>query len=146
LLPKLQRTLGSAATGSEPEAGKQGKIATAAKPAAVSKGGKDLAANKPKITIPMNKVLVNVSGSMGTRYLLVTMTLVGTSPDFKGKIENNRDQLTDLAAGTLASKTISDLEKPGARNLIRSELTSVFNNALGDGTIQDIYLTEFAIQ
>ena len=44
------------------------------------------------------------------------------------------------------TKTIADLEKPGARNIIRSELLTVFNNALGGPVIQDIYITEQAIQ
>ena len=42
--------------------------------------------------------------------------------------------------------TIADLEKPEARTVVRSELQTVFNNALGAGTVQDVYLTEFAIQ
>jgi flagellar basal body-associated protein FliL len=41
---------------------------------------------------------------------------------------------------------MADLEKPGVRNLIRAELISGFNNILGANMVQDIYLTEFAIQ
>ena len=32
---------------------------------------------KPKVTVPMNKILVNVAGTMGTRYLMTSITLVG---------------------------------------------------------------------
>ncbi len=99
-----------------------------------------------KINIPFGKVLVNISGSQGTRYLLTTFTLAGSGADFKTKVEENKDHLVDLASGTLSTKTIADLEKPGMRNLIRSELISVFNNALGKGVVQEIYFTEFAIQ
>ena len=66
--------------------------------------------------------------------------------NFKSKIEDNKDQLMDLANSTLSSKTIADLEKPGARNVIRAELTTVFNNALGGSAVQEIYITELAIQ
>ena len=52
----------------------------------------------------------------------------------------------DLATGALSSKTISDLEKPGARNVIRAELMTVINNALGGPAVQEIYITEMAIQ
>ena len=52
----------------------------------------------------------------------------------------------DLATGTLSGKTISDLEKPGARNEIRTELQTVFNTALGGPLVQEIYITELAIQ
>src|SRR5580765_1925585 len=100
-----------------------------------------------KILASLSKnVMVNVNGSMGTRYLVAGLTLVGTRPDFKEKITKNDDQLRDLVAGILTTKTIHDLEKPGARNLIRSELILVLNNVLWSGVIQEIYITDFAIQ
>jgi flagellar FliL protein len=101
---------------------------------------------KPKVTYPMNKILVNVAGTMGTRYLMTSVTLVGADESFKTRIDQNKDQLLDLANGSLSTKSISDLEKPGARNVIRSELMTVFNNALGGPVIKEIYITELAIQ
>jgi flagellar FliL protein len=91
-------------------------------------------------------MLVNVAGTMGTRYLMTSVTLAGSTSDFAAKINDSKDQLMDLATGVLSSKTISDLEKPGARNVIRAELMTVFNNALGGPVIQEIYITEMAIQ
>lgn len=108
--------------------------------------GKDGAKGKKKQNYQISKLIVNVAGSMGTRYLMTSATLVGTKPDFKDLIEENKDQLLDLTIGVLSTKTINDLEKPGARNQIRSELISVYNNALGSGLVQEIYFTEFAIQ
>lgn len=99
-----------------------------------------------KIKIPMSKILVNVAGTMGTRYLMTSLTLVGADPNFKGKIDENKDELMDLATSTLSTKTISDLEKPGARNVIRAELITIFNNALGGPLVKEIYITELAIQ
>jgi flagellar FliL protein len=103
-------------------------------------------AGKKKQSAPISKVIVNVAGSMGTRYLMTSFTLVGTANDFKSTIEETKDQLLDLANTAMASKTIGDLEKPGARNQIRSELISIFNNALGGNLVQEIYFTEFAVQ
>jgi flagellar basal body-associated protein FliL len=76
----------------------------------------------------------------------MNVTLVGTGADFKDRISKNQAQLQDLANGTLMTKTITDLEKPDSRNIIRSELLTVFNNALGGPVIQEIYITEQAIQ
>lgn len=101
---------------------------------------------KKKQSVPITKVIVNVAGSQGGRYLMTSFTLAGTNPEFKTVIEDNKDQLLDLANTALASKTINDLEKPGARNQIRAELISIFNNALGGGMVQEIYFTEFAVQ
>lgn len=99
-----------------------------------------------KQTVPISKVIVNVAGSMGSRYLMTSFTLSGTHKEFKTVIEENKDQLLDLANTAMASKTISDLEKPGARNQLRAELISIFNNALGGTLVQEIYFTEFAVQ
>ena len=130
LVPRLQKGLGATVAAAAENGGTTTATAAAAR----------------KETVPMNKLLVNVAGTMGSRYLLVSLALAGGEADFKGKIQDAEPQLRDMACGVLATKTIADLEKPGARNLIRSELLSGFNNILGGPVVQDIYLTEFAIQ
>lgn len=149
ILPKIERAVGApagesaaahASTATEP--GKTAGHGTAKD----GKDGKDGKVGKEKQTFSLNKMIVNVAGTMGTRYLISSVTLVGSTPDFKVRAEEKRDQLLDLAASTLCSKTISEIEKPGSRNQIRTELLTVFNTALGDGAVQELYLTEFAIQ
>ena len=100
-----------------------------------------------KVTVPLgDKVLVNVAGTAGTRYLVAKIALVGKKADLKLKVEENDPQLRDSAASILAIKTIGDLEKPGMRNIIRAELIAAFNDILGKEFVTDIYLTEFAVQ
>jgi flagellar basal body-associated protein FliL len=118
---------------------------TKEKPAS-GKAEKGKTQNGKHTLAPLGKVLVNIAGSMGSRYLMANLTLVGDAPDLTERVESNKDQLMDLASGVLYSKSISDLEQPGARNLIRNELRMVFNNALGEGVVQEIYITEFVIQ
>ena len=139
LLPKLQKGLSTADAGATPSVGKE-----SVGPAKAN--AREPASAKPKTKVQLSKIVVNVSGSQGTRLLLTSLTLAGAAAEFKTRIEENVDQLRDLASGILSSKTISDLEKPEARNLIRAELLSQFNSALGSGTVQEIYITEFAIQ
>ncbi len=129
LLPRLQKGLGitpavSEASGSTDKEHSDGK----------------------RVSVTMNKLLVNVAGTMGARYLLVSVSVVSSDAKFKEKMEAHDPELRDMAMGTLATKTLADLEKPGARNLIRTELISGFNNILGEAMVQEIYLTEFAIQ
>ncbi|HUA39693.1 MAG TPA: flagellar basal body-associated FliL family protein [Candidatus Sulfopaludibacter sp.] len=130
LLPQIRQGLG---------------ITAPLKLAAESKSKKENSKAKP-ITVTMSKILVNVAGTMGARYLLVSLAAAGTDVDFKDKMQANDAQLRDIAGSTLSTKTLADLEKPGERNLIRNELITGFNNILGDSTVQDIYFTEFAIQ
>lgn len=128
LLPKLKKELGITA------------------PAAAEAHGGTRAENVRKESVTMSKLLVNVAGTLGGRYLLVSLSVVGADPKFKEKMQEHDPQLRDMAMGTLSTKTLNDLEKPGARNLIRAELISGFNNILGSPAVQEIYLTEFAIQ
>ena len=118
------------------------------KPAVDAANGKPKsAADAKKMSVPFNKLLVNIAGTMGSRYLLVSVTVVGTGGEaFKTKMQENDAELRDMAMGALANKTLADLEKPGARNLIRTELINGFNNVLGDNSVQEIYITEFGIQ
>jgi len=127
IVPELQTSLGikPAADGSKSKTGPDAK----------------------KVSVPLNKLLVNIAGTMGQRYLLVSVTVVGTGGDtFKTKMTDNDAELRDMAMGALATKTLADLEKPGSRNLIRTELINGFNNILGDNAVQEIYITEFGIQ
>lgn len=141
ILPRMTRALSNANASLPAEPASSSSSA-----ASSSDSDKSGTPGNVKVTVPLNKLLVNVAGTMGTRYLMTSVTLVGNTADFKDKIENNKDQLMDLATGALSSKTIADLEKPGARNVIRSELLTVLNNALGGPVIQEIYITELAIQ
>jgi flagellar protein FliL len=130
IVPQLQKSLGI----KEPaESGSGGK----AKPSGDAK----------KVSVPFNKLLVNIAGTMGSRYLLVSVTVVGTGGDaFKAKVTENEPALRDMAMTALSNKTLADLEKPGARNLIRTELINGFNNVLADNSVQELFITEFGIQ
>jgi len=154
ILPKMKAATGSGTASAEQAAEAEGTEAHGesgpeAAGAAESHGGstsQGSASAKGKVSVRLDKVVVNVAGTMGTRFLMASVTLVGSGKDFKNTIEANQDQLMDLATSTLSSKTIQDLEKPGARNLIKTELISVINNALGESIVKEIYIPEMAIQ
>ncbi len=130
IVPQLQKSLGIKET-AEKGAGEKSKKNSDAK----------------KINVPFNKLLVNIAGTMGQRYLLVSLSLASTGgEEFKTKLTEFDAPLRDMAMGVLSTKTLADLEKPGARNLIRTELINGFNNILGDNSISEIYITEFGIQ
>ncbi len=144
LIPKLRKELGltdapaAAATAAAPAEAGAAPAATHGAEGAATTGGKE--------SVPMTKLLVNVAGTMGSRFLMTSLTLVGGGADFRKKVEDRDAQLRDLACSILAVKTIADLEKPGARNVIRSELQNAFNGILGDSSVKDIFFTDFAIQ
>lgn len=139
LVPRLQKALrpaGSAA--SEPAKESKAEGESGAKEEAGHAG------QRQSFVLP--HLLVNVAGTMGSRYLLTSMTLMGDGSDFENRVKGKEPQLRDMANGLLSTKSIADLEKPGARNLIRGELLNGFNSILGTPGVQEIYFTEFAIQ
>ncbi len=161
LLPKLQKGLGMgpAAAVAEPAAGhgeaKEGKEGKEGKKEGGEasahggeKSGKGESAAAPggREQVPLTKLIVNVSGTSASRILLASVILVSPSPDFKSVVKDHEAQLRDTACGILGTKTIPDLEKPGARNILRSELITAFNHVLGGTKVQEIYFTDFAIQ
>lgn len=153
LIPQVQKSLGGTAgapaehaaeEAHKPEAGAHDKGHDKGQEKGHDKGhgAKDASAQN----VTLSRLLVNVSGTMGSRYLQASVTLTGPGPDFRTKIERNEARLRDMACTALAAKTISDLEKPGARNLVRSELLNGFNRILGGNTVEELFITEFAIQ
>src|SRR3954466_13663312 len=94
LVPRIQKSISETVSVADPNA---------KRPAAVTVGKKD--------TVTMNKLLVNVAGTMGGRYLLVSLSVAGMDPNFKTKVQEVEPQLRDAACSTLAAKTLADLEK-----------------------------------
>ncbi|HUS36120.1 MAG TPA: flagellar basal body-associated FliL family protein [Verrucomicrobiae bacterium] len=149
LVPRLAKKAGAPEASPEPAAAASahGESAHGSTDEHGPGGGAVTSGGKLKYSAPLSKkTLVNVSGTMGTRYLLAEFILVGNSPNLKDQVLKSDAELRDAAASALASKTIADLEKPGIRNLVRSELITIFNSILGKNTVSEIYLTEFAIQ
>jgi flagellar protein FliL len=99
-----------------------------------------------KSRVVMSKLLVNVAGTLGQRYLLVSLSVEGEGESFPTKMKESEDPLRSMACGVLATKTLADIEKPTARQLIRTELIAGFNGILGEAMVKEIYLTEFAVQ
>lgn len=157
LVPKLQKaiTASAATVGHGEEAGEAGADEST-EPAAEAHGetapeGHSEGEAKPvakgaKALVPLPKVIVNVKDTQATRYLMSSYTLVGKGEEFKSLIESNMEQVRDVAATVLSMKSIQDLEKPDIRNVIKSELISTINTALGKPAVKEIYITDFAIQ
>jgi flagellar basal body-associated protein FliL len=156
LVPKLQKAIvvsaATVAQGDEaaapadpaPEHAETGKEKTPA--AHGTEGTAKPLAKGAKATWNLPKVIVNVKDTQATRYLMSSYTLVGKGDDFKNILDANVDQIRDVTSGVLSTKGIQDLEKTDARSIIKSELIAAINTALGKPAVQEIYITEFAIQ
>jgi flagellar basal body-associated protein FliL len=102
--------------------------------------------NAKNTVLLSDKILVNLAESKLTRYLLAQVGVEGDSPAFAEMVKANDAALRDAAGDVLSSRTISDLEKPGAMVAIRAELLSEFNRILGAGMVKRVYLPELSVQ
>lgn len=138
LLPKLrgavleQKVAAHAAEGGHGKEGKGGKE---------SKEGKEGA-----FSYDFQSIVVNLSGSMGTRYLKTTFTAYSANKDLRKIIDENKNQLLDTALGVLSARSLADLEQPGAKNVVRNDLMANLNQALKSDLIEQIYFSEFVVQ
>jgi len=98
-------------------------------------------------TYEFANIVVNLSGTMGTRYLKVSFVVTGVKPDtIKETFESNKARLTDVTLGVLSSLTLADLEEPGAKNVLREKLVTAYNQALGSAVAEQVYFSDFVVQ
>ncbi|MCX6976789.1 MAG: flagellar basal body-associated FliL family protein [Verrucomicrobia bacterium] len=99
-----------------------------------------------RFTYDFESVVVNLSGALGTRYLKTTFTLYSENADLKKIVDQNKKQLVDVAITILGSRTLAELDQPGSKNVVRSDLIANFNQAMKSNLVEQIYFSEFVIQ
>jgi flagellar FliL protein len=152
LLPKLKAEL----VASLPEIGADGHAVAPKKKAeggekkkegghGGKEGGKEGAGDPD--TYNFENVVVNLSGTMGTRYLKTSFVVKGAEKEaIREAFEENKARLTDVTLGVLSSLTLSDLEEPGAKNVLREKLVTAYNQALGSHVAEQVYFSDFVVQ
>lgn len=93
-----------------------------------------------------SNIVVNLAGTMGTRYLKTTFLVTGKSNELKGLFDSNKPRLIDVTLNVLSSLTLADLEEAGAKNLIRERLVASYNQALGKKVAEQVYFSDFVVQ
>jgi flagellar FliL protein len=153
LLPKLQAKLAAPAEAGAAEAhGAPAEKAHAKKEKKEEKkkeghGGKEEGGGGGGDTYEFTNVVVNLSGTMGTRYLKTSFVVTGAEPDtIKEAFEENKARLQDVTLGVLSSLSLADLEEPGAKNVLREKLVSAYNQALGHRIAEQVYFSDFVVQ
>ncbi len=115
------------------------------KPEAKKGGHGAAAAESPAGSYKFDNVVVNLSGTMGTRYLKTSFLVTGKD-NIKELFEERQPQLLDATLNTLGSLTLADLEEVGSRNLIRARLISAYNEVIGVRVVEQIYFSDFVVQ
>ncbi len=142
LLPRLQAKLNA-----PPVVQTEGASETShgGKEPAKGKGHeKDAAAGE---NYEFTNVVVNLAGTMGTRYLKVSFIVTGIGgKGVKAIFDGQKAKLTDITLNVLSSLTLADLEEPGSKNVLREKLVAAYNQALGKRLVEQVYFSDFVIQ
>lgn len=97
-------------------------------------------------TYRFENIVVNLAGTMGTRYLKVAFLVGGERGDVVSRFDAARPQLGDVTLAVLSSLSLADLEEPGSKNIIRERLLAAYNQALGARVVDSLYFSEFVVQ
>lgn len=100
----------------------------------------------PSNTYEFNNVVVNLSGTMGTRYLKTSFLVTSKEPSLREVFVGNKPKMVDITLNVLSSLSLADLEEAGAKNIIREKLINAYNQALGKKIAEQIYFSDFVVQ
>ena len=89
------------------------------------------------------KIPLSLSGAKNVHAGFRSLGLVGSDSAFKSKIEQNKAKLTQVAAADLQGKTVSDLDKPGVLEALRTQLLTDLNHSLGGPAVKEVYIAVY---
>ena len=110
------------------------------------KESKEGAGNEESLIIPLDTLIVNLSGSNGRRYLKVKINLDAKDGGVKKLIEAKSIQIKDRLISILSSKTLEDIEGLEAQENLRKEVKDAVDVVLKAEGVLQVYFTEFVVQ
>ncbi len=93
----------------------------------------------------INEMVVNVSGTRGTRFLRASMEFEAPANVLK-EMGSHDAQIKDIVSSILSSKRLDELEAPDIRQKLRNEMITLINTVLKEGQISNIFFTDLVIQ
>ena len=147
VVPRMQKKIAAGSGGEHAEAA-PAEAAPSGHGAKPAKGGKESkeGSRSSGPNYEFQNVIVNLAGTMGTRYLKTSFLVTGSDPNIKTVFDGAKPRLTDVTLNVLSSLTLADLEEPGAKNVIREKLVSAYNQALGRKVAEQVYFSDFVVQ
>lgn len=109
-------------------------------------GGHGGGAAVDPLSFELDDVVTNLAGALRTRYVKVSMKLLGEDPNFNALMDHYEAQLRDVSIGVFSNLTVEDIDRPGMKNVIRNDLLNAWETELGKRYVKKIYFSEFVIQ
>ncbi|HHT9109015.1 MAG TPA: flagellar basal body-associated FliL family protein [Candidatus Wunengus sp. YC64] len=129
----------------QPETKKE-PASTSKKKEEKGKEGHEGVEKEESLVVPVDTIVVNLSGSNGRRYLKAKINLEAKDGDVKKIIEAKAIQIKDRLISILSSKTLEDIDGLEAQENLRKEIKDVVDVVLKVEGVLQVYFTEFVVQ
>ena len=96
--------------------------------------------------LQIKDIVVNPSGTNGTRYLCTTVALEISDPLVEEEANAREAQVRDLLIEILSRRTVTELSSLEMRDHIRDEIQGSVNSLLTSGNIDGVYFANFVLQ
>lgn len=96
--------------------------------------------------LQIKDIVVNPSGTNGTRYLCTTVAFEITDPLLVEEATAREAQVRDLLIEILGRRTVQELSSLEMRDYIRGEIHSSVNELLTKGEVDGVYFSNFVLQ
>jgi len=90
--------------------------------------------------------IVNLADRGSGRYLRVTMDLELSSKETTAEVEKRLPQIRDAILTVIPAKTSKDISTIEGKNALRDEIIQKLNSFIKNGSITNIFFTEFVVQ
>ena len=121
----------------------EAKKAAGLEPAAAGEDGKG-AERGPLFKI--DNLIVNPAGSLGTRFLMVSVAIETTNDAMDEKLRRREAEIRDLLIALFEKQTMESLGRAGIRDSLKRIITDTVSTLAGSPTKLGVYLPQFVIQ
>jgi flagellar FliL protein len=96
--------------------------------------------------INFENIIVNPSGTMGSRYLNATVGIEVGDAATRAAIEGNSPRIKDALITILSSQTIDQLSTATNREEIRKSIQARLNHMIAPNEVKAVYFLDFVLQ
>lgn len=98
------------------------------------------------VNFSLEPFVVNLMDQGGTKYLKISIQLELSDAKLTEQAKNKTPQLRDAIITLLTNKTSDELITPEGKLLLKDEIKQRVSQILGEGSVLNVYLTDFVMQ
>lgn len=101
---------------------------------------------EPSPIYSLDNLVLNPSGSNGTRFLLVSVALEAKDEATVAELKGRDAELRDAVLRMFGAKTVDQVAEASSRDELRTELLAAISKLVPPGAIKKVYFPQFVIQ